>query len=132
MDTGTAAAIATIIGALAAVIRWLLQVWHKQQAELEKMREGIVEKTIRDLERAVEDHRLTLRTTTAEIHALKDQMIKVANVGVKVEQKWTGLSERLEDYVQKNQERVDKLHGELLSIGKELYLIKGKPSGGKT
>jgi predicted nucleic acid-binding Zn-ribbon protein len=131
MDTATAAAIATIIGALAAVIRWLLQVWYKQQAEIEKMREGIVEKSIRDLERAVDDHKKTLVLTTTELKELKEQMTRVASVGVKVEQKWTGLSDRLEQYVKQNQERVDKLHGELLTIGKELYLLKGNPRAAK-
>ena len=124
MDTATAASIATVIGALAAVIRWLLQVWHKQATELEKMKESVITRTINELERAVDDHKKTLRQTTHEIKELQVQMTKVAAVGVKVEEKWTVVSSRLEEYINQNQDRVDKLQSELLKIGEQLYILK--------
>lgn len=125
MDAATAAAIAGIIGTLAAVIRWLLQVWLKQSEELEKVREAVMQKTLRELESAVEQHKKTLAVTTTEIKDLRDQMIKVAAVGVKVQEKWTDLSSRLESYVDSNQQNIDKLHLEILNIGKDLILLKG-------
>lgn len=125
MDAATAAAIAGIIGTLAAVIRWLLQVWLKQSEELEKVREAVMQKTIRELESAVENHKKVLSSTASEIKDLRDQMIKVAAVGVKVQEKWTDLSSRLESYVDSNQQNIDKLHLEILNIGKDLILLKG-------
>lgn len=125
MDAATAAAIAGIIGTLAAVIRWLLQVWLKQSEELEKVREAVMQKTIRELESAVENHKKVLSLTASEIKDLRDQMVKVAAVGVKVQEKWTDLSSRLESYVDSNQQNIDKLHLEILNIGKDLILLKG-------
>ena len=125
MDAATAAAIAGIIGTLAAVIRWLLQVWLKQSEELEKVREAVMQKTIRELESAVENHKKVLSSTASEIKDLRDQMVKVASVGIKVQEKWTDLSSRLESYVDSNQQNIDKLHLEILNIGKDLILLKG-------
>lgn len=129
MDTGTAAAIATIIGSLAAVIRWLLQVWHKQSTELEKMKESVITRTINELESAVGEHRKTLAQTTFEIKELQVQMTKVAAIGVNVGEKWTLVSSRLEEYINQNQERVDKLQSEVLKIGEQLYILKAQKQG---
>jgi chromosome segregation ATPase len=133
IDSATAASIATIIGSLAAVIRWLLQVWHKQQAEIEKMKESVITRTLNELERAVGEHRKVLNQTTHEIKELQGQMTKVASVGVKVQEKWTVVSSRLEEYIEQNQLRTDKLEAELLSIGKDLWILKsGRPTNEKT
>lgn len=131
MDTATAASIATIIGALAAVIRWLLQVWAKQSAEIERIRESVLTRTISQLEIAVDDHKKMLNSTSQEIKSLHEQMTKVAAVGVKVSEKWTDLSSRLETYVEQNQKNIDKLHGEIVSLGRDLILLKGSPNAKK-
>lgn len=118
--------VALVVGTLAAVIRWLLQVWFKQSAELEKLRSSVISGSIDKLDDIVTDHKKSINTLDQDVRVLKDEIKKFVHQNAKSTEEWARFSEKLDRYIAENQERTATIETEIHRITKDLVLVKGK------
>lgn len=111
-----------VIGALAGIIRWLLQVYFKQAQELESLKKKFTDEAIDELKVTVENHK-------KELFVIKDRLDSAA-AGYKSNQ--TGFKEvtdSLRNFVESNDRELERMRTQIIQLSKDIIMLKDVKSG---
>lgn len=112
------ASIAGVLGAMAAIIRWLLQEYFKKAKELEETKKNLQEKILDELKLTVDEHKKELRILGSKI-----QVSTTSLNAVDVDLKSVAL--KLNEYHQESKQRIEFLESRLVKLSDDLLMVKG-------
>lgn len=117
MDKETLVTLLGIFGTLAGIIRWLLAVYFKKEAELEEVKKKLTDEVLNDLKETVENHKQELKVIKVELQA--------ASHGYKSnEAGFKNLTESLRGYINSQEEEIIKIKGEIKYIRDKVDVLK--------
>lgn len=118
------AATATVLGALAGIIKWLLGEYFKKAEALEETKKQLTDRSIENLKEIVDEHKKELKTLGAKL--------KEATTTLQVHNsKLEDFEDTLLDYIEQTKVRIEKLESQIIKLGTDLILIKGAKDGQK-
>lgn len=110
--------IATVLGLLGGIIKLLLDKYFKQADELEKTKKTLADKSIQDLSKIIEQHKV-------EIHKLREELVLNTKSIAKADKDLQVFSEDLRLYSERSQGRLEALESRMIKLSEELTLLKG-------
>lgn len=118
------AATATVLGALAGIIKWLLGEYFKKAEALEETKKQLTDRSIENLKEIVDEHKKELKTL--------GNKLKEATTTLQVHNsKLEDFEDTLLDYIEQTKVRIEKLESQIIKLGTDLILIKGAKDGQK-
>ena len=117
-------AIAGLMGTLAGLIRWLLVKYFDKQEELEALKKRFADTAIDNLKETVEEHKKELRILKVSLDRSADSIDR-SDKQIKT------MTEDLRSYVSESHIRMQHIESQILKLGNELIMIKGKPKSAK-
>lgn len=118
------AATATVLGALAGIIKWLLGEYFKKAEALEETKKQLTDRSIENLKEIVDEHKKELKTLGTKL--------KEATTTLQVHNsKLEDFEDTLLDYIEQTKVRIEKLESQIIKLGTDLILIKGAKDGQK-
>lgn len=118
------AGIAGVLGALSAIIRWLLQEYFKKAKELEETKKTLQEKVLQDLNLTVDEHKKELRILGSKLEA-STGALKTTDKDLQE------LALKLNDYYAESKTRLSVFESKLIKLTEDLFMLKGKSDGKK-
>lgn len=112
------ASIAGVLGAMAAIIRWLLQEYFKKAKELEETKKSLQEKVLDELKSTVDEHKKELRILGSKIQVSTTSLNSV-DVDLK------SVTLKLNEYHQESKQRIEFLESRLIKLSDDLLMVKG-------
>lgn len=118
------AAIAVVLGTLAGIIKWLLEKYFEKQEELEALKKRNSDIMLENLSGTVDAHKKELRN-------LKNSLDLNTAALCKTDVELKDLAKQVSKYSDSTEARMQKFETQLIKIGEDLYLVKGRPNGKK-
>jgi DNA repair exonuclease SbcCD ATPase subunit len=110
------AAIAGVLGALVAIVKYLLTAYFKKANELEKTKKYWIGKAISELETAVDDHKKELRVLKAAVEENTMQQTRTRNHLTDTAENWT-------KYIKTSESRISEIESRVLELGNALIMV---------
>lgn len=116
--------VAAVIGMLAGTIKWLLDKYFKKQEELEALRKNYTDVALENLRETVDQHKKELKIIKSSLDS-STVALQTADKDIR------DLSKDVSSYVDQTNNRMQRLESEIIKIGNDLILIRGKNYGPK-
>lgn len=128
MDATSWAALFGLLGSAIAAFRWLMQVNENKNIKIEELRKENMVNVVGRLEAAVESQRKDMELSRVQMTDLKRQL-GILSVQLKDSTGATNtIIKSLKDFVDRAEKQFVKHESELIRLGKELIMVKGKKS----
>ena len=112
--------IAAVLGTLAGIIKWLLTIYFKQSAQLEEVKNAYQTQALVGLQETVDNHKKELRVLGQKLED-NTRATTVARTELQT------VSGDLRKYIEEVEKSASKIHSEVISLGKDLAMVKGRP-----
>jgi uncharacterized coiled-coil protein SlyX len=120
-----------IIATFGGIIRWLIQAWSKQSQLVQELRKNITDRSISDLNDVVEKHKTAIGQLDSTMKALKLDLMKASDAGIKSINANNELSKKLDSYVEATGRNIDIMKTEVKKLTQDFIMVKGKIVGSK-
>lgn len=117
--------VAALVTAMAGIIKVLVDRYFKQATELEELKKNYGAKMLEDLKSTVTEHK-------KELKILGEKIEKNTSAQMMGDRKLQVLTEDLRKYALESEEKFEKFQSEIVKLGKEVFMVRGKILGGKS
>lgn len=116
--------IAAVLGALAGIIKWLLGAYFKKAEQLEEVKSAYQAQALVGLQETVEAHKKELRVLGQKLEE-NTRATTIARTELQT------VSGDLRKYIEGVEKTASKIHSEVIALGKDLAMVKGRPNAKK-
>lgn len=117
------AGVASVVGVLAGLIRWLLQEYFKKAAELEDVKKAHTARLLQELEVTVDEHRKEIRSLGIKIESSTKAITDS-------DKKLQTLTEDLRKFLVNTEEKFSRIETDVIKIGRDLIMLKDRANNG--
>lgn len=119
------AAIAAVLGALAGIIKWLLDKYFIKQEELEAVKKRYADIALENLRDTVDEHKKELRT-------IKTALDSSTAALVMTDKEIKNLTENVRVFIDRTDVKIKAMESQVIKLSEELYLFKGTNNAKKS